>query len=90
MEVDIKLDRMTSQVATLQARARELCRDELWDSAALLGSFMLSASGRAVSEGRLPASGPGSHLESMVIFATILKGKGETRRAIKYFEQALQ
>ena len=81
---------MFQQILNLQQQTCQFALDELWDCAEILGSFLLNLSSKADEAGDLQAViGPGSHLESLAIYADALKGKGELRRAIDYYKKAL-
>lgn len=112
-------------IAALQAQVRQLAADEVYESALLLGSFVVSLS-RAASraaghasvlasagiaapvaaskaggsgpagagtggavDGSFPLVGDGSLLESLLVFADVLRAKGETKRAVDYYKKAL-
>ncbi|GBG23822.1 Anaphase-promoting complex subunit 7 [Hondaea fermentalgiana] len=75
------------EIGNLQAQVAELLADEVLDSAALLGTVMLSRSAKL--RARLPQVGVGSHLESVLLFADVLKRQGENKRAIEFYNQAL-
>ncbi len=72
---------------SLQNRVEEFVRDEVYDNAELLGSFMISLAQKYAA--LLPATGKGSLLKSFVIYADALKAKGDSRRAVEYYKQAL-
>mmetsp|Transcript_13774 Transcript_13774/g.24481 ORF Transcript_13774/g.24481 Transcript_13774/m.24481 type:complete len:584 (+) Transcript_13774:409-2160(+) len=83
---------LKEQICNLQKQVRDFTKDEVYDSAELLGSFLVNLSGKVASsteQGKLPIIGDGSHIECLIVYADALKGKGETQRAIEYYKQAL-
>jgi hypothetical protein len=61
-----------TDVPALQAQVKFLCDQQLYDSAELLGSFLICAS----------RSSQSAHAESLAIYADCLVGKAEYRRAL--------
>ena len=68
----------------LRAQVEALIADQLWDSAALLGGFLASA-----NDPSDPTS-PGERAAHVALYADALFGKGEHRRAMHFYRQALQ
>jgi hypothetical protein len=61
-----------ADLPALQAQVQSLCDQQLYDSAELLGSFLICAS----------KSSQAVHAESLAIYADCLVGKEEYRRAL--------
>mmetsp|Transcript_16300 Transcript_16300/g.31623 ORF Transcript_16300/g.31623 Transcript_16300/m.31623 type:complete len:578 (+) Transcript_16300:558-2291(+) len=74
------------EISHLQTQVANLAAADVFDDAELLGTMMLSKSSKNSS--RLPQVGMGSHLESLLIFADLLKRQREFKRAIDFYKQA--
>ena len=72
-------------LALMRQQLQELLSSELWESAELLGGFLLSAS--ADGGGAVP---PGERAQDLALFADALLGKREHRRALEYYRRAIQ
>ena len=72
----------------LRARVESLLADELWDSAETLGGLLAShAQSRHADAEGVPA---GERAACVALFADVLLGKGEHRRAVHHYARALE
>ena len=72
----------------MQAQMRRMLDDRLFESAEKLGALAMCAS--KTSRVPEPSAGPGSHAETLTLYADALFGKDEYRHALHYYKQSLQ
>jgi len=77
---------MEDRIACIQNEVKSLAHDELYESAVLLAEVVVSMS--KISDG-LPPMGAGSHLESLLLTAKVVRGAGNIQRAIEFYKEAL-
>ena len=69
----------------MRSQLEDLVAHELWDSAEILGGFLVSASADGAD-----GVTPGERAQHLALLADALMGKREHRRALQYYRQALQ